>query len=94
MESKKTLIVKGGEMADHPGWYKLNGRLEDQSESFSMARKPDGTWWVAAEHYFPPEGGNVRIDLGEQITKPQTLAQCEEYYEELLAKLDEKAKKI
>ena len=34
-------------MGDHPGWYKRDGRLEDQSKSFSMLRKPDGTVNVA-----------------------------------------------
>jgi hypothetical protein len=33
----------------------------------------------------------VRIELGEQITKQETLDQIEEYYKELLAKLHEKA---
>jgi hypothetical protein len=92
MEPKKTVIVKGGELKDHPGWYKLDGRLEDDlNKAFGMVRKPDGTWWrVAGEHYFPPEGGDVRIELGEQITKLDTLDQIEEYYEELLVKLDQK----
>jgi hypothetical protein len=86
MEPKRTVIVKGGELKDHPGWYKLDGRLEDDlNKAFGMVRKPDGTWWrVAGEHYFPPEGGDVRIELGEQITKQETLDQIEEYYEELL----------
>jgi hypothetical protein len=88
---KKSLIVKGGEVVDHPGWYKIDGRIGDQTESFSMIRKPDGTWWwVAVTHIFPPEGGTVRFDLGEQITEPNTITQCEEYYDELLRKLDEK----
>lgn len=93
MEPKKTIIVKGGELKDYPGWYKLDGRLEDDlNKAFGMVRKPDGTWWwVAGEHYFPPEGGDVRIELGEQITKQETLDQIEEYYKELLAKLHEKA---
>ena len=35
----------------------------------------------------------MRIELGEQITKQETLDQIEEYYEELFAKLHEKAMK-
>lgn len=89
------MIVKGGERKDYPGWYKLDGRVEKQSQkAFGMVRKPDGTWWwVAAEHYFPPGGGNVRIELGEQITTQETLDQVEGYYEVLLAKLHEKRMK-
>ena len=32
----------------------------------------------------------MRIDLGEQITKPETIAQCELYYDEIVQKLAEK----
>ena len=94
MDTPKRLITKGGELVDCPGWYKIDGRMGDEAESWSVIRKPDGTWWwVAATHIFPPGGGNVRFDLGDQITEPKTLAQCEEYYEELLQRLEEKRMK-
>ena len=90
----KRLIAKGGELVDYPGWYKIDGRMEDKAESWSVIRKPDGTWWwVAATHIFPPGGGTVRFDLGDQITDEKTLTQCDEYYIELLQKLEERMKK-
>jgi hypothetical protein len=96
MEAKKALIVKSGELKDHPGWYKLNGRLEDDlNKTFGMIRKPDGTWWwVAGEHYFPPRGGDVRIELGEQITKQETLDQIEEPLHSLASKKAKKRRKL
>jgi hypothetical protein len=94
METSKRLITRGGELVDYPGWYKIDGRMEDEAESWSVIRKPDGTWWwVAATHIFPPGGGNVRFDLGDQITEPKTLTQCEEHFVELLQKLEEKKTK-
>jgi hypothetical protein len=36
-------------------------------------------WWrVALHHIFPPGGRTLRIELGDQITKKNTLTQCEE----------------
>lgn len=86
----KKVTIKGGELRDNPGWYKLDGRVEGESESWSAIRKPDGSWWwVAATHIFPPGGGDVRFDLGEEITKGETLALLEENFHELLQKLRE-----
>ncbi len=94
MDTSKCLITKGGELVDYPGWYKIDGRMEHEAESWSVNRKPDGTWWwVATTHIFPPGGGNVHFDLGDQITEPKVLAQCEEYYAGLLQKLEEKRMK-
>jgi hypothetical protein len=65
--------------------------MEDEAESWSIVRKPDGTWWwVAVTHIFPPEGGDVRIELGDQIKEQKTLAECEEHYVELLQKLEKR----
>jgi hypothetical protein len=93
MEEKRVLI-RGGELRDNPGWYKIDGRIEDEADSWSAVRKPDGTWWwVAATHIFPPGGGDVRIDIGEEVKETKTLAQLNQHYVELLEKLEEKTPK-
>ena len=82
---------RGGELIDYPGWYKIDGSTEDGAKSWSAVRKPDGTWWwVAVTHLFPPGGGTLNLELGDQITEPKTLAQCNEQYADLLQKLHEK----
>jgi hypothetical protein len=91
VNTAKQFFQGGGELADYPGWYKIEGGTEDRPRSWSVIRKPDGTWWkVAAEHYFPTGGGNLRIDLGDEITDEDMLTQCEENYRQLLEKIEEK----
>src|SRR5215469_5517951 len=93
MEPKKQMKIAGGELRDYPGWYKIDGRIEGEAESWSAIRKPDGSWWrVAATHIFPPGGGDVRFDLGEEIQSEKTLSQLEEHFIELLRKLEERIK--
>jgi len=83
--------VSGGELLDYPGHWKITGRVEGESDSWSIVRKPDGTFWeVAGTHFFPPTGGNVRIDLGDQILDAKRLALCDDYYDQLKQKLEEK----
>ncbi len=91
MDTKnKKMTIKGGELRDNPGWYKLDGRVEGESESWSAIRKPDGSWWwVAATHFFPPGGGDVRFDLGEEIRKEETMTLLEQNFIELLQRLRE-----
>ena len=91
MSANKRLILTGGELKDHPGWWKVDGRLEGESEHWSFLRKPDGTFWeVAGVHIFPPGGPLVRIDVGGQVTKPGTITQCSEYYAQLQSTLAER----
>jgi len=94
MESPKQFFKGGGELVDYPGWYQINGGTEDGSKSWSVVRKPDGTWWwVAATDIFPRSGGTMRIDVGDQITDENMLSQCEENYVELVQKIEEKRRK-
>lgn len=94
MVTPQRLITKGGELVDYPGWYKIDGRVENEAESWSVVRKPDGTWWwVVATHIFPVGGGNVHFELGDQIKEPETLSQCEDYFIELVQKVEEKKMK-
>jgi len=79
--------ISGGEPADRPGYYKITVRIEGESETWSVLRKPDGTYWqIAAVDYFPRSGGTVRHDVGDQIVDEKTIAQCEAYYAELQQK--------
>src|SRR6266403_398407 len=86
----KQIKVSGGELQDWPGYWKITGRIEGESDSWSIVRKPDGTYWeVAAMDFFPRTGGSLRVDLGDQILDPKKLALCEEYYDQLQQKLAE-----
>ena len=82
MNTTERLVLTGGELRDHPGWWKIDGRIEGDSEHWSVIRKPDGTYWeVAGVNIFPPHGeALVRIDIGDQIHDAKTIAQCEEYF--------------
>jgi hypothetical protein len=93
-DAPKQFFKGGGYLVDHPGWYKIDGGTEDDSNVWSVVRKPDGSWWwVTGEHIFPTTGGILRIELGEQITNKNTLTQCEKEYRELLEKAEEKKKR-
>jgi hypothetical protein len=82
-------MLTGGELRDHPGW-KIDGRIEGESDHWSVVRKPDGTYWeVVAVDLFPRTGGTMRVDLGDQITNTKLVAQCEEYYVQLRQKAAE-----
>jgi hypothetical protein len=84
-------MLTGGELRDQPGWWKIDGRIEGESKSWSFVRKTDGTYWeVAGVHVFPPSGeALVRIDIGDQIRDTKTIAQCEEYFSQLQQKAAE-----
>lgn len=92
-DTTKRLILSGGEPIEYVGWWKISGRIEGESDSWSVVRKPDGTWWyIAVNHIFPPEGGFLRIELGDQIDEPKVISQCEEYYAQMKKKLEEMMK--
>src|ERR1700731_1104509 len=94
MDTPKQLFKAGGELVDYPGWYKIDGGTEDGANSWSVVRKPDRTWWwVKAHHIFPPGGGNLRMDLGDEVTEENMLTQCEKNYTQLLRKIEEKKAK-
>jgi hypothetical protein len=93
METTKRLVTWCGEVRDAPGFWKIDGRIEGESDSWSVVRKPDGTWWyVAATHIFPPGGPTVRVDLDDQITDPKIIAQCEEHLAQHQRQYDEMMK--
>jgi hypothetical protein len=81
----KRVMVKGGELLGHPGYWQIIERVEGEPDSWMFVRKPDGTFWeIAGVDYFPRTGGTVRIDVGGQILDRRLLAQCEQYYSQLI----------
>lgn len=87
---ERKLSIGGGELRDYPGHWKITARIEGETGEWSVIRKPDGTYWeIAGVHFFPPGGGNVRFDIGNQITDAKELARCEDYYTQLQEKLAE-----
>jgi hypothetical protein len=93
MDATKRLMLSGGEPIEYPGWWKIDGRIEGESGSWSVVRKPDGSWWnVAVNHIFPREGGILRIELGDRIEEQSAISQCEEYYASMKRSLDEMMK--
>jgi DNA-binding beta-propeller fold protein YncE len=88
-DTTKRLLLSGGQPIEYPGWWKIDGRVEGESRSWSVVRKPDGTWWyVAVNHIFPPGGGLLRIELGDQITDAKVIVQCEEYFAQMQQKME------
>lgn len=88
METRE--IIGGGELVDYPGHWQITGRTEGKAEKWSVLRKPDETFWeIVRTHIFPPGGGNLRIDVGDQIVNEEVVAQLEAYYEQLQQKLAE-----
>jgi hypothetical protein len=93
VDTTKRLVLTGGELIENPGYWKIDGRVEGQSDRWSVVRKPDGSWWyVAAAHIFPP-GGLLRVDLGDQITDAKVVDQCDEYFSQMKQKLGGMMKK-
>jgi hypothetical protein len=73
--------VRLGELLDYPGFWKLNAYRDDGKLLWMAVRKPDGTYWsVAAEHFGPPGGGTLRVELGEEITSEEKVLRYETMY--------------
>jgi hypothetical protein len=92
LDTDKRLILRGRELRDYRGWWKIDGRIEGESEHWSVVRKPDGTYWeVAGFHIFPPNSEALtRIDLGNRIPDQETIDQCEEHFCQLRQKAPER----
>lgn len=87
----KQVFKGGGELVDYPGSYMIQGGSEDGSDQWGVVRKPDGSWWwVAATDIFPRSGGNMHVDLGDEVTDEKMLTQCEEQYRQILQERDKK----
>jgi hypothetical protein len=90
MDTTKRLLLSGGELLESPGFWKIDGRVEGESDHWSVVRKPDGSWWyVAGTHIFPPGGGLLRLDLGDEITDEKVVDQCEEYFSQVIKRGDQ-----
>jgi hypothetical protein len=69
------------ELKEDPGHWMITRVDADGIEYGRALRMPDGTFWeVAAMHFFPPGGGNYRVDLGAQITESDSLSVLESSY--------------
>ncbi len=89
-EETMGLIIKGGELWDYPGCWKISGRRENESREWSVLRRPDGTFWeIASIDYFPRSGGTVHIEVGDQILDRMITDECEGYYSQLRQKAEE-----
>ena len=86
----KRVMVKGGDLDGHPGYWTIVESIEGESDSWFVIRKPDGTFWeVARVDYFPRNGATVTIDIGDQILDRRLIAQCQDYYSQLRQKAEE-----
>jgi hypothetical protein len=95
VDTTKRLMLTGGELIETLGYWKIDGRVDGESDHWSVGRKPDGSWWyVAATHIFPPCGPLVRVDLGDQITDAKVIDQCEEYFAQMQQKLAGTRRKV
>lgn len=92
--AEKRQIVGGGELVDNPGHWFIKVRIDSETGEWRFLRKPDGTFWnIEAVHIFPPGGGNVRVDVGDQIRDEKVVSRCEAHFEQLQIKLAEAEKR-
>jgi hypothetical protein len=76
--TKRILLQSKGEPIEYPEHWVIDGKVEgDDGETWTAVRKPDGTWWYAVNHIFPPDGGILRLDFDEQITDPLFIMEYE-----------------
>jgi hypothetical protein len=82
-------MFKGGPLADHPDWWLVEMRKEDNpSDTPRFVRKEDGTYWeVAATDLC--SGGTFKVTLGEEITDAKRLSVCTDFYTQLKKNIDE-----
>jgi hypothetical protein len=81
--TKRTLLRSVGEPIEHPGHWVVEGKVEggdDDGHTWSVVRKPDGTWWYVNTHIFPRDGGTLRFDFNEQITDKRFIQEYEKEF--------------
>ncbi|HEY6769864.1 MAG TPA: hypothetical protein VI386_34430 [Candidatus Sulfotelmatobacter sp.] len=77
--------IRGGVPVDYPGCWVVTGTDRSTGNSWSVFRKEDGTYWeITGEHFFPPTGETLLVDLGNEIVDPSRLTQLTEFYAEWL----------
>ena len=75
------ILFRITELSDDPGNWMITRVEPDGTELGKVLRRPDGTFWeVKAVHFFPPAGGNYRIELGAQITDSDIIKVLESSY--------------
>lgn len=88
-EEQKREDLKCGMLVDHPGHWMVSGTKTEESDyrSWSVVRKPEGTYWqVASMDFFPRSGGTLKVETGDQIVDEEALAYCEDVYARWLKK--------
>jgi hypothetical protein len=66
---------------DYPGCWVVTETNNSNGSSWSIFRKEDGTYWeISGEHLFPPRGGTLLVDLGNEVTDAPRLTQLREVY--------------
>jgi hypothetical protein len=96
IEEQKREELKCGMLVDHPGHWMMSGTRtkDDDYRSWSVVRKPDGTYWqVARMNFFPRSGDTVKIEIGDQIVDAKALAYYDECYAQWLEKSAEQGSK-
>jgi hypothetical protein len=90
-ESEKRTVkeVRVAELKDAPDHWLITPIGPDGEEGGKRLRKPNGTFWeVTAMHYFPPGGGALSVDIGNQISDGNTIRILETWYREARANID------
>jgi hypothetical protein len=82
-EEQEREALKCGMLVDHAGHWTMSGTgsEDDDYRSWSVVRKPDGTYWqVASMDFFPRSGGTLKVETGAQIVDAKAVSYCEACY--------------
>jgi hypothetical protein len=80
-ENESQVRFRISELRDHTGTWMITRLEPDGTELGRALRMPNGTYLhVAAIHFFPPGGGNYRVDTGAEITDSETIKVLESSY--------------
>ena len=75
--------VRVSQLRDQPDHWLITNFDKQGRDTWRVLRKPDGTfWYVKAMHLFPPSGGTLQVDTGDQVTDEDFLTSLESYYNE------------
>jgi len=75
------ILLRITELRDNPGTWMITRLESDGTELGRALRMTNGTYLeVAAVHFFPPGGGNYRVDTGAEITDPEIIKVLDSSY--------------
>jgi hypothetical protein len=61
-------IVRLKEIKDCPGYQVITVEIEGKAGVERVLRKPDGTYWPVVREHIAPPGGNLKIEVGDQMS--------------------------